>query len=310
MAFPNLIIAGPPKAGTTSVFRYLAAHPDVSPSSIKEIHFFEQHLNAIDEDALKHYESFFKSAGNEKIRLEASPRYMQGGEPIASAIHQHLPDAKIVFILREPTSRFLSRYISLITKTDRIPEHYHDLDTLVDSAIAHPQAQPDIAAPELKDEIVEYLWQGCYAAFIQPYLDRFPKEQIGLFYFDDLNNDPKSFMVDFCRFLDIDSTFYDNFQFRIENKTRTVRFPALHKLAERTNRQLEGIQNRFPALRRAIKSIYYAILNPETSQKDSIKTDSAKVKLNGYYAPHNARLLEIVRQHSPERPVPSWLSAE
>src|SRR4051794_41003093 len=38
---PNLIIAGVSKGGTTSLFRYLAQHPDICPSPIKELRYFE-----------------------------------------------------------------------------------------------------------------------------------------------------------------------------------------------------------------------------------------------------------------------------
>ena len=38
---PNLVIAGVPKAGTTSLFNYLAQHPDICPSDVKETRYFE-----------------------------------------------------------------------------------------------------------------------------------------------------------------------------------------------------------------------------------------------------------------------------
>ena len=37
---PNLFVAGVPKAGTTSLFHYLALHPDIFPSNRKEPGFF------------------------------------------------------------------------------------------------------------------------------------------------------------------------------------------------------------------------------------------------------------------------------
>lgn len=35
-----LIIGGTPKAGTTSLYKWLSDHPDVCPSSLKETRFF------------------------------------------------------------------------------------------------------------------------------------------------------------------------------------------------------------------------------------------------------------------------------
>lgn len=37
---PNLFIVGAPHAGTTSLFAYLSAHPDVFPARVKEPFFF------------------------------------------------------------------------------------------------------------------------------------------------------------------------------------------------------------------------------------------------------------------------------
>ncbi|MEZ5595094.1 MAG: hypothetical protein R3E84_01685 [Pseudomonadales bacterium] len=36
MTLPNVLIAGAMKAGTTSAFRYLAQHPEVSASSARK----------------------------------------------------------------------------------------------------------------------------------------------------------------------------------------------------------------------------------------------------------------------------------
>ena len=39
MNFPNLLIVGAAKSGTTSLFNYLSQHPDIFMSSNKEPHF-------------------------------------------------------------------------------------------------------------------------------------------------------------------------------------------------------------------------------------------------------------------------------
>lgn len=308
MTLPNTIIAGPPKAGTTSVFRYLAAHPDVCPSSIKEIHFFEHYLNNINNKTLDIYKNHFKSCNSStKIRLEASPRYLQGGNPVANAIHKQIPDAKLIFILREPIERFLSRYISLVTKTDRIPEHYLDLDNLIDKALTHPKAQPTPDKPELDDEIIEYLWQGCYADFINGYIEIHGAENIALLFFDDLKHRPLKFMQSFCQFIGIDESYYSDFQFRIENKTRVVKFRGLHKIAEKMNRKFEFIQNKFPRLRQLIKGVYYSLLNPESMNNNIVDTQYAKKELEKYYKPHNDRLKKLLSTHYPDIEMPEWL---
>lgn len=309
MPYPNIIIAGPPKAGTTSVFRYLAAHPDVCVSSIKEIHYFENYLDDINSQTLLNYESYFKHCSDQSIRVEVSPRYLQGGRPVAEAIYRTIPDVKIVFILREPVERFLSRYVSLMTKTERIPDEYHDLNKLVDAALAHEQSEPDPLSPEIDEEIIEYLWQGCYTSFVNEYIEIFSKDNVGILFFDELAASPGVFMEKLCKFTSIDHYFYDRYQFAIENKTRVVKFAHLHKIAEKTNRKLERIQNRLPALRRMIKNFYYKLLNPEVKKGGSkLITDYARQRLNEYYLDKNRSLREMILNNYPGIELPAWLS--
>ena len=40
MSFPNLLIAGFPKCGTTSLHHYLSEHPQIYMPKQKELHFF------------------------------------------------------------------------------------------------------------------------------------------------------------------------------------------------------------------------------------------------------------------------------
>src|SRR5690606_19037099 len=42
-ALPDFLVIGTMKGGTTSLYRYLLAHPDVAPPDTKEIHFFDDH---------------------------------------------------------------------------------------------------------------------------------------------------------------------------------------------------------------------------------------------------------------------------
>jgi hypothetical protein len=44
MTLPNFLIVGVPKAGTTSLYKYLSQHPDVYVPKIKEPHYFSRNF--------------------------------------------------------------------------------------------------------------------------------------------------------------------------------------------------------------------------------------------------------------------------
>ncbi|MGZ0186475.1 MAG: sulfotransferase domain-containing protein, partial [Alphaproteobacteria bacterium] len=117
MALPNLIIAGAPKCGTSSLFQWIADHPDAEGSLVKETCYFadaESHVfdptSNFAAAGLAGYERFFPvSKPKARIRLEATPTYIY-----QNSAFQHLPDIKtrprFLFVLREPSQQILSTY--------------------------------------------------------------------------------------------------------------------------------------------------------------------------------------------------------
>ncbi|MEI7803017.1 MAG: sulfotransferase domain-containing protein, partial [Bacteroidota bacterium] len=106
----NLILAGVSKCGSTSLFSYLAAHPDVCGSNVKETQFFMPLKFGKPLPLLNEYEKFFTNCVDEKYRLDATPYYLFGGKKIATAIRENLGEVKIIFILRNPVGRCYSWY--------------------------------------------------------------------------------------------------------------------------------------------------------------------------------------------------------
>src|ERR1041384_7789414 len=114
-ALPDFIIIGAQKAGTSSLFFYLAQHPQLVGSFIKEVHFFDGGMKpGIDNFAKGEpwYRAHFplrKDLGPTHKTFEASPCYIFN--PLAPIrIHDLLPDVKIVALLRNPVDRAISQY--------------------------------------------------------------------------------------------------------------------------------------------------------------------------------------------------------
>jgi sulfotransferase family protein len=108
MARPNLFIVGAPKAGTTSLYDYLAGHPQIYMSPFKEPMYFCPDVHAFrdrnpfvygeDEAA---YLALFDDAREEKRLGEATTRYLVSHEA-AGLVREFAPDALAIAMLRNP----------------------------------------------------------------------------------------------------------------------------------------------------------------------------------------------------------------
>jgi len=123
---PNLFVVGAPKCGTTSLHRYLAQHPNIAMSAVKEPKFFladgtrPHHRGPGDTRACRAYvvdrqayEALFTyPAGPVSYAGESSPYYLWDGHA-AAKIHDLVPEARLVAVLREPTMRAYSNWADL-----------------------------------------------------------------------------------------------------------------------------------------------------------------------------------------------------
>jgi len=170
------------KSGTTSLFKYISSHPDIFPCDKKEPHFFSKHYGSA--GALNTYLARFKGAKAQKYLLEASTSYTKRPvyEGVAERIHELSPDARIIYLVRDPFERIISHYRHSVA---RMPESR----TLTD----------------LVKTDVEYLSYSYYAQQVKPFLSIFGRENVYLCTFESLTGDPRRCCEKLFRWLDIDS---------------------------------------------------------------------------------------------------------
>lgn len=113
---PDFLIVGGQRCGTTSLYRYLAAHPAVVPPLFqKGIHFFDLHYGR----GLRWYRGQFpvRSIADRRVAPgapravtgEASPYYVF--HPLAAErIARDLPAVKLIVLLRDPVDRAFSAH--------------------------------------------------------------------------------------------------------------------------------------------------------------------------------------------------------
>lgn len=108
---PDFIIIGAMKAGTSSLYSYLAQHPGIKPSLVKEIHYFNRYYQ---ERSLAWYRSFFPLRdGGTWLTGEATPAYLHYPRT-AERIHALVPQVRLIVLLRNPVDRAISHYYHMV----------------------------------------------------------------------------------------------------------------------------------------------------------------------------------------------------
>ena len=196
MRLPDFIIGGAPRSGTTWLYYLLDRHPEVymaKPVAPEPKFFLVDDLYHRD---LEYYAcTWFSEVGRARVLGEKSTNYLESATT-AARIHRHLPEVKLVFILREPAARAFSNYLwsrmhgfedrDFVTALSLEEERERAL--LNDLRYARPHA---------------YVSRGLYADLLYPYFDLFPREQILCLHYEDIMDRPEDLAERLHRFLGI-----------------------------------------------------------------------------------------------------------
>ena len=200
---PNFLVIGAYKSGTTSLYRYLAQHPQVFVPRVKEPSYFayvaaEQEANTVVSrkcvKTLAEYESLFRKASRYVAIGDVSPEYMTS--PIAAqAIKKYVPHARLIAILRNPVDRAYSDF--LMYRRDG-KEKFSDFAKAL-------EMQSDRALEG--DPTGFYISTGFYGEQLRRYYDIFPASQIKVFLMEELQTDAPRTLSQVFQFLGVDSDF-------------------------------------------------------------------------------------------------------
>ncbi len=297
MARPNFIVIGVNKAGTSTLYRHLRAHPEIGASDRKELRYFTPLRWGEPIESMASYEANYIGIEDLPVRIDVSPSYLHGGDVLASAIEAELPDARIGVILREPSARCVSYFrFQVLTGSVAPDASFSDyLDrcaSLSQSELASKAEHPYWG-----------LWGGCYAHFLEPWLERFG-DDLGVFFFDDLHRDSARFAGDVVRWLGLDPAPVLGAGNYVENRSFSPRSPALNQAARRINHTFESLWRRHPELKAKLRHAYHRL----NEQDDGfVITGRDQALMEEYFAPWNQRLGEMLFDSRPELALPSWL---
>ncbi|KAL1507551.1 hypothetical protein AB1Y20_007171 [Prymnesium parvum] len=213
---PHFIIGGVPKAGTTSLYKYLMQHPDVLPAVDKELtfwgNFFTPKRRPGREEVMSEYlHKFPKIApGDFKVTGEATPGYLYCST-CPTYILKYIPKVRFIFTLRNPVVRAYSEYLNKVVDKTVMRYLHKRIDNKMDkelSTFAPPFARltDDVARTmesclpnntysmmdEYSDEMEKnhcyvnpFVGEGRYARYLRVWLSVVPKRQVLLLNFDE-----------------------------------------------------------------------------------------------------------------------------
>ena len=181
---PSFIIIGAQRCGTTSLYDYLSNHPQILPSPVKELFYFDDYYKR----PLNWYRSFFPTKKEcekleEKLKLpvitgEASPSYFFNPYT-PKRIKETLPDVKLLLVLRNPVERAYSHY-NHIKRLGREELSFEEALKKEEERIKEDceklKVDENYAAPKRRD--YSYVARGFYAAQLKVWLQYFSREQI------------------------------------------------------------------------------------------------------------------------------------
>ena len=220
---PNFLLIGAMKAGTTSLYHYIQAHPQVATPAYKAPEFFVAESNW--RRGVDWYSKQFASAGPEVVAIgEASNVYAKYPRfrGVPQRISAHIPEVRLIYIVREPIARIRSHYQTRVAEgTERAP------------------FEEAVFANSI------YMDYSRYALQIEQYLEYFPREQLLIITSEDLRNARQVTIRKVYEFLGVDADFVpgDLNQNFYQTKERAIRSPIPLWLRK-------GLKKNFPSSKR------------------------------------------------------------
>ncbi|MCY7382712.1 MAG: tetratricopeptide repeat protein [Microcoleus sp. CAN_BIN18] len=190
---PNFIIIGSQRCGTTSLYTYLAQHPQILTPIKKEMDFFSWHFDRGIDWYLAHFPPM--PVGEQFLTGEASPSYFDCREA-PERLYSAFPEVKLVVLLRNPVDRAISQFYRLTELNWEV----RSFDRAISDEIERLNQNP---AYIIGEEPGNYLARGRYIEFIKNWLAFFPREQLLVLKSEDLYAGAAATVSQVLEFLDL-----------------------------------------------------------------------------------------------------------
>ncbi len=246
MNFPNLFIVGAPRSGTTSLYEYLAPHPNIFMSPQKEPHFFGSDMQSTwFVRNRQEYFNLFSQRQNERYAGEASAMYLYS-QRAAREIHDFNPNSRIIIMLRSPVEMMQSLYFhSLRMLNEDLPTFEAALDAEAERINGHR-----IPSTAFFVDTIFYRRVARYSEQVERYLKTFGQQQVHIIIFDDFENNTALSYRQTLNFLEVDDTFVPTFS--RANATESIRSKMIARI-------LTNPSSKMRVIARTLKPLVYPL---------------------------------------------------
>jgi sulfotransferase family protein len=202
--FPDFIVVGPPRTGTTWLYRALSGRVGL-PRDTKETDFFSDHYDK----GLDWYLDFFRDCEPGLPIGEISPNYFAAPQT-PERIARDIPECRIICTLRDPVDRLYSFY--------RLMRH---------------NGWTRLTMKEVAEGYGPAIEAGRYVHYVGRWRELFGAERVLVLLYDDLEAEPQRFLDTFCDFIRIARIGLENSPLLNKRVNSVTRGPRIRLLAER-----------------------------------------------------------------------------
>ena len=205
---PDLFIIGAPKSGTTSLYGYLAGHPEVYMSVVKEpLYFCPDVRSGHNRRRLEYprdeasYLQLFSDARDQKRLGEATTRYLVSREA-ARLVHEFQPNAFAIAMLRNPVEMVYALH------NERVSQRHETLTDFEQALAADADRSRGLGLPPGTNDLGGvYRESARYADPLARWIAALGSERVHVIVFDDFARDTAHEFQRVLEFLAVDPDY-------------------------------------------------------------------------------------------------------
>ncbi len=289
---PNLVIAGAPKCGSTSLFSYLEGHPSVCAANEQETRFlidpgyplYNPNYNFANL-GLAGYDQFFTDFNEtqHKVLMECTPDYLYQ-ELALTTLSALQPKPHIVFILRKPSRRIYSLYQFAQNNMGSLGQNisFNEFLQMVRSG----------SIPSEKAILANTLEHSNYAQYLKRWIDAFGKQRITIIIFEELVKDPKGALQPLVTKLGLDAEFYETYSFEQKNISIQVKNQKIFQLVRTLKKMVPNLSTALPILKH-LKALYHRFVISKKKRDLSAEERKLLDELDEEFSPLNIELSNL-----------------